>query len=79
VTEGNAVAASRASVALEVDRVQHGTASVLDVISAQNALLSNEQAALSIHTRQLTSTVQLIKAVGGGWQDTQLPDAARLH
>lgn len=79
VMEGNAVAASQASVALEGDRLQHGTASVLDVISAQNTLLSNEQVALSIHTRQLTSTVQLIKAVGGGWQDTQLPGAAHLH
>jgi NodT family efflux transporter outer membrane factor (OMF) lipoprotein len=79
VTQGNAVAASQASVTVQTDRLLHGTASVLDVASAQNTLLSAEQAALSIHTRQMTSTVQLIKAVGGGWQDTQMPAAGVLH
>jgi outer membrane protein TolC len=52
--------------------------STLDVITVENTLLSNELALLSIQTRQRTSKVQLIKALGGGWQNTQLPDAKNL-
>jgi outer membrane protein TolC len=64
---------------LTTDRLQHGTASAIDLANAQNTLLTNEQAALSIRTRQMNTAVQLIKALGGGWQEAQLPGAKQLH
>jgi NodT family efflux transporter outer membrane factor (OMF) lipoprotein len=79
LTQGNAVAASQVSVTLTTDRLQHGTASAIDLANAQNTLLTNEQAALSIRTRQMNTAVQLIKALGGGWQEAQLPSAKQLH
>jgi NodT family efflux transporter outer membrane factor (OMF) lipoprotein len=79
VTQGNAVAASQTSVALTSDRLRHGTVSAVDLMTAQNTLLTNEQAALSIRTRQMTTAVQLIKALGGGWQESLLPGAKQLH
>ena len=79
VTQGNAVAASQAATSLTMERLEQGTVSALDLMTVQNTLLTNQQAALSIRTRQMTTAVQLIKALGGGWQDTQLPSAKNLH
>ena len=79
VTQGNAVAASQAAASLTMERLQQGTVSALDLMTAQNTLLTNQQAALNIHTRQMTAAVQLVKALGGGWQDTQPPRAKNLH
>jgi outer membrane protein TolC len=43
------------------------------VITAQTTLLSNQQTAVSLRMQQLTDSVQLIEALGGGWDATQLP------
>jgi NodT family efflux transporter outer membrane factor (OMF) lipoprotein len=48
-------------------RCQSGLDSYLDVITAQTALLSNQRTALNLRMEQLTASVQLIKALGGGW------------
>jgi outer membrane protein TolC len=45
----------------------------LNVITAQTTLLSNQQIAVNLYIQQMTATVQLIEALGGGWDDTQLP------
>lgn len=79
VSQGGAVEASRTAVSLTGDRLQHGTVSALDLLTAQNTLLTNEQAALSIRTRQFSTAVQLVKALGGGWVEAQLPQAKLLH
>lgn len=79
VTQGNAVAASHVAASLTIERFQQGTVSALDLMTAQNMLLTNQQTALSIRTRQMTTAVQLVKALGGGWQDTQLLSAKNLQ
>jgi len=48
-------------------------ATYLEVISAQNAALANERTALSVLTRRVSSSVLLIKALGGGWDVSTLP------
>jgi NodT family efflux transporter outer membrane factor (OMF) lipoprotein len=50
----------------------------LDVISAQTALLSNEQTMVSLRIQQITASVQLIEALGGGWDKSQLPTTAAI-
>lgn len=50
----------------------------LNVIGAQAALLSNEQAAVSVHEQQMVASVQLIQALGGGWEANRIPTAREL-
>jgi len=50
----------------------------LDVISAETALLSNQQTMVNLRMQQITASVQLVEALGGGWDKTQLPSTAAL-
>ena len=54
-------------------RYRTGVDTYLNVFTAQTSLLSNQQTAVSLHIQQMTSSVQLIEALGGGWDITQLP------
>jgi NodT family efflux transporter outer membrane factor (OMF) lipoprotein len=54
-------------------RYAGGVTTYLEVITAQEAALTNERSTVDVHTRQLTATVLLVKALGGGWDVTDLP------
>jgi NodT family efflux transporter outer membrane factor (OMF) lipoprotein len=62
-----AVKASERFLTLEQQRYEMGIDSYLNVIAAQTALIGNERTALNLRMEQLTASVQLIKALGGGW------------
>jgi outer membrane protein TolC len=47
--------------------------SYLDVFTAQTLLLTQQQTTLNLRVEQMTSNVQLIEALGGGWDNAQLP------
>jgi NodT family efflux transporter outer membrane factor (OMF) lipoprotein len=68
-----AVAAAEHSLALANNRYQGGVTSYLEVITAENAALGNERAAVDILTRRMTAAVNLVKALGGGWRSEDLP------
>jgi outer membrane protein TolC len=36
-------------------------------------LLTNQQTMITLHVQQMTSSVQLIEALGGGWNISRLP------
>jgi NodT family efflux transporter outer membrane factor (OMF) lipoprotein len=72
-SQNEAVAAANRAVDQATNRYKGGLDTYLTVITAQNAALENERTAVSLITRQLTSTVLLIKALGGGWNVSQLP------
>jgi NodT family efflux transporter outer membrane factor (OMF) lipoprotein len=61
------------SLSISTNRYKGGLATYLEVIVAQATALTNERTAADITTRQFAASVQLVKALGGGWQDTQLP------
>jgi len=61
------VAAARRSVELTTNQYQAGTASYLNVIVTQAALLNSEQSAANVLGRRLNASVALIQALGGGW------------
>jgi outer membrane protein TolC len=63
-----AVTASQRYLKLADIRYQSGIDIYLNVINAQTALLSNQRTALNLQMEQLTTSVQLIKALGGGWE-----------
>jgi NodT family efflux transporter outer membrane factor (OMF) lipoprotein len=73
-----AVTAAQRYLAIASDRYQLGLDPYLDVITAQTTLLSNQQTAVTLRMQQLTDSVQLIEALGGGWNATQLPSSATI-
>jgi NodT family efflux transporter outer membrane factor (OMF) lipoprotein len=73
-----ATAAAERSLSLARTRYEGGITSYLEVITAQNAALANERAAVNLRVRQMTASVNLIKALGGGWSTSDLPAAGSL-
>lgn len=68
-----AVRSSQRYLDIALDRYKLGLDPYLNVITAQTALLSNQQAAVNLKMEQLTASVQLVEALGGGWDVSQLP------
>jgi NodT family efflux transporter outer membrane factor (OMF) lipoprotein len=71
--QSQAVQSAEHSLALSTNRYKGGLVTYLEVITAQSTALSNERAAVDILTRRMNSTVLLIKALGGGWDVSKLP------
>src|SRR5207237_1411302 len=55
------------------DRYKLGIDSYLNVITAQTTYLVNRQALVNLRTQQMTASVLLVEAVGGGWDASQIP------
>jgi len=72
-TEEVAVGAAKHSVELSITRYRGGVTSYLEVTTAQSAALTDEVTAVTILTRRMTASVLLIKAIGGGWDASQIP------
>ena len=72
-TQQIAVASARRSVDLSTARYKRGITTYLEVLTAQSIALSDERTAADLMTRRMTASVQLVKALGGGWDRTQLP------
>ena len=72
-TEDAAVAAAQHSLALSITRYKGGIANYLEVTTAQSAALADEVTAVNILTRRIAASVQLVKALGGGWNVSQIP------
>jgi NodT family efflux transporter outer membrane factor (OMF) lipoprotein len=70
--QDEAVRAAREALAIVNNQYRAGIANYLAVVVVQAAALSNERTALSIEGRRLTATVQLIKALGGGFEASTL-------
>lgn len=76
--EADAVAAAEKSLSLAQTRYQGGITSYLEVITAQSAALSNESTAVGLRVRRMTSAVDLVRAVGGGWRASDLPSGSAV-
>ncbi|MGC2402634.1 MAG: efflux transporter outer membrane subunit [Acidobacteriaceae bacterium] len=73
VAQQRAVDSARRSLLISTNRYKGGVTTYLEVITAQTTQLSNERTAADINTREFAASVQLVKALGGGWDATKLP------
>nr|MEA2797287.1 hypothetical protein [Phenylobacterium sp.] len=65
--QSDAVTAARLTEELANIRYRQGVATYLDVVTAQTAALTAEQAAIQLTTRRLQASVDLTRALGGAW------------
>lgn len=68
-----ATAAAENSLQLSLNRYKGGIVTYLEVTTAQGIAYSNERALLDLLRRRMDATIELIKALGGGWNAAQLP------
>ena len=73
-----AVKASERYLDLATARYKLGIDSYLNVITAQTTLLVNRQTLVGLRTQQMTASVQLVQAVGGGWDVSQMPSPKEI-
>jgi NodT family efflux transporter outer membrane factor (OMF) lipoprotein len=71
--QDTAVESARRNLRLATARYRAGIDPYLNVITAQTTLLSNQQTAVTLRRQQMTSSVQLVEALGGGWSVSDLP------
>jgi NodT family efflux transporter outer membrane factor (OMF) lipoprotein len=76
--EEQAVEEAQHDVRLFTDLYEGGADPYLQVVTAQTTLLFNQRNEIDILRRQMDASVLLIKALGGGWNASQLPPARSL-
>ena len=72
-TRAQALALARQAEALALNQYRAGLVNYATVVQAQATALSAAQTTLGVRNARLTATVSLIEALGGGWDETQLP------
>jgi NodT family efflux transporter outer membrane factor (OMF) lipoprotein len=71
--EQAAVASAQHSYDLSNTRYKGGVTSYLEVLTAEQTLIGDRVTAINIQSRQFAASVSLVRALGGGWDVTQLP------
>ncbi|MDE2343821.1 MAG: efflux transporter outer membrane subunit [Betaproteobacteria bacterium] len=73
----SAVESARQTLTLTESQYREGVVGYLNVLSAQTTLLTSQLTELSLRSREYVASVQLIVALGGGWDrsDGTQPDA----
>jgi NodT family efflux transporter outer membrane factor (OMF) lipoprotein len=73
VKQKQAVQSAETQLTLQMARYETGIDPYLNVVIAQTTLLGNRQNLVTAQISEMTSAVQLILALGGGWERSQLP------
>ncbi len=73
-----AVTSSEEALKLEIARYETGVDPYLNVVTLQTTLLNNQQTLANLHVQEMTASVTLIEALGGGWDRSQLPTPAEV-
>ena len=71
-TQNAAVEDARKELIIANNRYVGGATSYLDVITAQTTLLSDQRLATQLLGQQMVSAVYLVKALGGGWDASEI-------
>jgi NodT family efflux transporter outer membrane factor (OMF) lipoprotein len=76
--QDQAVASAQRYLDIAQARYKLGLDPYLNVITAQTTLLGDQQSAVTLRVSEITASVQLVQALGGGWNATQIPPAANI-
>lgn len=71
-TQARALAAARETLRLIMNQYDAGMVDYLSVVQVQASALNAERTALSLQAERMVNSVQLIAALGGGWDVSQL-------
>ncbi len=77
-TQGAAVEDARRALEIANNRYVGGVTTYLDVITAQTTLLANQRLQTQLLGQQMVSSVFLVKALGGGWDASQI-NGEQIH
>lgn len=72
------IASADRALTIATAQYRAGTTSYLTVLTSQAQLLSAQRSAVGLQARRLSASVQLIEALGGGWNTSQLPTRQAL-
>ncbi len=78
IREQSAVDAAQRYLDIAQTRYKTGLDPYLNVITAQTTLLTNQQTQVTLRVSEMTAAVELIQALGGGWNTNQLPAAGTI-
>ena len=77
VREQTAMKAAQNYVEIAKSRYETGLDPYLNVMTAELTLLSNEQIQVTLQVNEMMAAVELVQALGGGWNATELPSAPK--
>jgi NodT family efflux transporter outer membrane factor (OMF) lipoprotein len=77
LAQQQAVADAQQFLDLEIQRYQAGVDPYVDVVTAQTTVLGDQVQLNSLQVSEMLSTVQLIQALGGSWNKSDLPTPAQ--
>ena len=70
----DATASAERALDLFTKRYQDGVDTYLQVVTSQTTALQNERNDIDLRQREMDASVLLVKAIGGGWEVSQLPN-----
>jgi NodT family efflux transporter outer membrane factor (OMF) lipoprotein len=76
--QDDAVKAAQNDLQIATNRFKLGLDPYLNVITAQTTLFTNQQTAVDLRIQAMNANVQLIEALGGSWNASQLPAPGSL-
>jgi NodT family efflux transporter outer membrane factor (OMF) lipoprotein len=78
IKEKEAVDSAQQFLDLETGRYESGIDPYINVMTAQTTLLTTQESLAGTQIQQSTAAIELVQALGGGWDITQLPTAAQM-
>ncbi len=78
VDESAAVASAQKTLDISMTQYRDGGVSYLEVVDSQTAALAAEQAQLRLETRQVRASIDLVRALGGGWTSSDAAAAPAM-
>jgi NodT family efflux transporter outer membrane factor (OMF) lipoprotein len=76
--EQEAVKSAQEYLDIALSRYQTGIDPYLNVLTAQTTLLSDQETLVTLQIDQMVAAINLVEALGGGWDRTQLPTPAQV-
>jgi NodT family efflux transporter outer membrane factor (OMF) lipoprotein len=73
-----AVDAAQMYLKLETGRYETGIDPYIDVMTAQTTFLTDQQSLATLHVQEMTASIELVQALGGGWDRSQLPTPSQV-